>query len=295
MSRAAANPTLAAMLSRMARVGVVAICATALIGATGTGIAGASPRAGKSVIGGTPASIQQYPYVAAVLTPTTLCTGTVISSTRVLTAGHCVGNPQTMTVRTGSPSAFAGGETLGVSSVAFAPGFAHQFENDLAILTLSSPTSATPIQVADPAEDAAYTRTGATLSVAGFGNRNPLLTAKPQIGVLTATNVSVRFCPLPAWAICDSGHKAGIAFRRLRHRKTKRATVKATVCSGDSGGPLVANTPAGPRLVGTAEASTGPPSKRNPFFFVICGLKGYPSVHTRSAIYSDFIRANLGP
>lgn len=273
----------------------MAICATALIGGIGAGTAGASPRAGKSVIGGTQASIQQYPYVAAVLTPTTLCTGTVISSTRVLTAGHCVGNPQTMTVRTQSPSAFAGGETLGVSSVAFAPGFAHQFENDLAILTLSTPTSATPIQVADPAEDAAYTRTGATLSVAGFGNRNPLLIAKPQIGVLTATNVSVRFCPLPAWAICDSGPKAGTAFRRLRRKKVKRATVKATVCSGDSGGPLVANTPAGPRLVGTAEASTGPPSKRNPFFFVICGLKGYPSVHTRSALYSDFIRANLGP
>ena len=162
MSRAAGNPTLAAMLSRMARVGVAAICATALIGATATGIAGASPRAGKSVIGGSPASIQQYPYVAAVLTPTTLCTGTVISSTRVLTAGHCIGNPATMTVRTGSPSAFAGGEALGVSSVAFAPGFAHQFENDLAILTLSTPTSATPIQVADPAEDAAYTRTGAS-------------------------------------------------------------------------------------------------------------------------------------
>lgn len=273
----------------------MAICATALIGAIGAGTAGASPRAGKSVIGGTQASIQQYPYVAAVLTPTTLCTGTVISSTKVLTAGHCVGNPQTMTVRTQSPSAFAGGETLGVSSVAFAPGFAHQFENDLAILTLSTPTSATPIQVADPAEDAAYTRTGATLSVAGFGNRNPLLIAKPQIGVLTATNVSVRFCPLPAWAICDSGPKAGTAFRRLRRKKVKRATVKATVCSGDSGGPLVANTPAGPRLVGTAEASTAPPSKRNPFFFVICGLKGYPSVHTRSALYSDFIRANLGP
>ena len=49
------------------------------------------------MIGGTPASIEQWAFAAAVLTPTTLCTGTVISSTRVLTAGHCVGNPLTMT------------------------------------------------------------------------------------------------------------------------------------------------------------------------------------------------------
>jgi len=294
MLRRASAPTLAVMISRIARVGAVAICVSALIGALAAGAAEASPSAHKSVIGGTPASIEQWPFVAAVLTPTTLCTGTVISSTRILTAGHCVGNPQTMTVRTRSPNAFAGGETLGVSSIAFAPGFAHGFENDLAILTLTTPTSATPIQVADADTDAAYTRPGAPLSAAGFGNRNPLLIGKAEIGVLTATNVSAKFCPLPPWAICDSGRRVGTAFRRLR-RKVKRRTVRASVCSGDSGGPLVAHTPEGPRLVGTAEASTAPPSKHNPFFFVICGLKGYPSVHTRSFLYGDFIRANLGP
>lgn len=282
------------MLSRIARVGVVASCALALTAALAAGVAGASPRAGKSVIGGSPASVDQWPFAAAVLTPSTLCTGTVISSTRILTAGHCVGDPATMTIRTQSPSAFAGGEVHGVSSVAYAPGFSHGFENDLAILSLTNPTSATPIQIASAGEDAAYTRPGAQLSVAGYGNRNPLILGKAQIGVLTATNVTSKFCPLPVWAICDSGRKVGTAFRRLG-RKVKRRKVKAAVCSGDSGGPLVANTPAGPRLVGTAEASTAPPSKRNPFFFVICGLKGYPSIHTRSALYTDFIHENLGP
>jgi secreted trypsin-like serine protease len=212
----------------------------------------------------------------------------------VLTAGHCVGNPLTMTVRTLSTSAFTGGEALAVSGAAFAPGFAHGFQNDLAILTLKTPTTATPIQLATAAEDASYTQPGAPLSEAGFGNRNPLLVGKPRIGLLMATNVSARFCPLPAWAICDAGRRVGVAFRRLRH-KVKRRPVQRSVCQGDSGGPLVANTPAGPRLVGTAEASTAPPSKRNPFFFVICGLKGYPSVHTRSYVFSDFIQANLGP
>jgi secreted trypsin-like serine protease len=294
MPRQSGAPTLGAMLSRTARVGTVGLCAAVLIGAFAVGIADASPRAGKSVIGGTPASIDQWSFVAAVLTPTTLCTGTVISPTRVLTAGHCVGNPITMTVRTKSTSAFAGGETLGVSAVTFAPGFAHSFENDLAILTLNTPTTATPIQLANGAEDATYTQPGAPLSAAGFGNRNPLIVGKPRIGLLTAVNVSARFCPLPPWAVCDAGSRVGVAFRRIKH-KVKRRPVVRSICSGDSGGPLVANTPEGPRLVGTAEASTAPPSKRNPFFFVICGLKGYPSVHTRSYTYSDFIQANLGP
>ena len=294
MPRPTGPPTLPRMLSRIARVGGVALCAGALIAALAAGVADASPRAGKSVIGGSPTSIEQWPFVASVLTPTTLCTGTVISPTRVLTAGHCVGNPLTMTVRTGSTSAFTGGEAFGVSSVAFAPGFNRTFENDLAILTLKAPTSAPPVQLASAAEDASYTQSGAPLSEAGFGNRNPLLIGKPRIGLLTATNVSARFCPLPPWAICDSGRRIGTAFRRIR-RKVKKRPVNSSVCSGDSGGPLVANTPDGPRLVGTAEASTAPPTKRNPFFFVICGLKGYPSVHTRTYLYNDFIQANLAP
>ena len=293
MSRLPGVPTLAAMLSRIARVGVVAICASALIAALTAGVANASPRAGKSVVGGTPATIEQWSFVAAVLTPSTLCTGTVIAPTKVLTAAHCVGNPLTMAVRTLSTSAFSGGETLAVESIAIDPGFNHTLQNDLAVLTLKTPTTATPIQLASGAEDAAYTGPGATLSAAGFGNRNPLLVGKPRVGLLTATNVRARFCP-PAWAICDFGKKAGVAFRRIGHR-LKRRPVRAGVCSGDSGGPLVANTPAGPRLVGSAEATLAPPSTRNPFFFVICGLKGFPAVHTRTATYNDFIQANLGP
>src|SRR3954447_11951799 len=294
MPREPLMPTLRAMISRIGRVGTVAVCAAALTCVLFAGLADASPRAGKSVIGGSPVSVDQWPFAAAVLTPTTLCTGTVISSTRILTAAHCVGNPLTMTVRTGSTSAFSGGEALAVSAATFAPGFAHGFQNDLAILTLRTPTTATPIQLADAAEDATYTQPGAPLSVAGFGNRNPLIIGKAKVGLLTATNVSARFCPAPTWVICDAGHKVGVAVRRIK-RKVKRRPVRASVCSGDSGGPLVANTPEGPRLLGIAEASTAPSTKRNPFFFVFCGLKGYPSVHTRSFTYTDFIQANLGP
>jgi secreted trypsin-like serine protease len=101
----------------------------------------------------------------------------------------------------------------------------------------------------------------------------------------------VKPCPLPSWAICDSGGRAGAVLRRFRGHTIKRK-VKKAVCSGDSGGPLVARTPNGARLIGIAEASSGP-RKPNPFFFVICGLKGFPSLHSRAASYLSFIQGSL--
>jgi secreted trypsin-like serine protease len=281
------------MFSRFARVGATLLCTAGLVGLLTGGTATAKPQARASVIGGTPANLDQWGFAVAVVTPNTLCTGTVLTPTRVLTAAHCVGDPQTMIVRARSTSAFAGGEALGISAVAFAPGYAGGFENDLAILALKSPTTAPPIPLASAAENAAYTQPGAPLSVAGFGNRNPLLVGKARFGLLTAANVTARSCPIPPFVICDAGRKAGVAVRRIKHR-LRRRPVRRSICEGDSGGPLVAFTPAGPRLLGTAEASTAPPTKRNPFFFVICGLKGFPSLHTRANTFRDFIVTNLG-
>ena len=284
------------MLSRIARAGAV-LCLTGLVGLLSASEATAKPLAQKSVIGGTPASLQQWGFTAAVMTSTELCSGTVISSTRVLTAAHCVGNPLTTLVRTNSTLAFSGGEASAVTAATFAPGYARGIENDLAILTLKTPTSAPAIQPATAAEDAAYGQPGAGLAVAGFGNRNPIA-RKQQIGLLTAADVSPKLCAIPQFLICDAGTRAGTAFVKLKKkgkREVKRRRVLRAICSGDSGGPLVAFTPAGPRLIGITEASTAPVSKRNPFYFVFCGLKGYPSLHTRAFMFRDFIEGNIAP
>jgi secreted trypsin-like serine protease len=278
------------MIARAVRVGAAVLCATALIAVAAGAASAKEPRARSSVIGGTPASLQDWGFTAAVVSPRSLCTGIVLSPSKVLTTAHCVGNPASLIVRTNSTSAFAGGEVSAVSAAAIAPGFAGSFQNDVAMLTLGTPTSAPAIPLASAAEDAAFTQLGAPLQIAGFGNRNPLL-GREKIGLLTAANVAVRRCPLPAWAICDSGGRAGAAIRKLKGRVIRRK-VKKSVCSGDSGGPLVARTPGGPRLIGVAEASSGP-RKPNPFFFVICGLKGFPSLHSRVSAYLPFIQSNL--
>jgi secreted trypsin-like serine protease len=278
------------VLTRVARAAAALLCAAVVLSAPASAASAKEPRARASVIGGRPASLQEWGFAAAVVRPDSLCTGIVLGPAKVLTTAHCVGNPSTIVVRTNSTSAFAGGQVSSVAAAAIAPGFARGFRNDLAMLTLTIPTTAPPIQLANAAEDAAYTRLGAPLAVAGFGNRNPLL-GRQKIGTLTAADVQVRPCPLPAFAICDSGGRAGTVFRRLRGRLLRRK-VKSAVCSGDSGGPLIARTPAGPRLIGIAEASAGP-RKPNPFFFVICGLKGFPSLHSRASSYLEFIQGNL--
>jgi secreted trypsin-like serine protease len=279
------------MPSRTARVAVALICAVGLFAFAGGSAAAKEPRAKASVIGGTPASISDWGFTVAVLTPETLCTGSVISPTKVLTAAHCVSSPPTMTVRANSNAAFAGGEVRAVRAAAINPGWSRGFFGDLAVLTLSAPTSAPAIQLASTTEDSALTAPGAAVSVAGFGARNPAPRRKPKIGLLTAATVFVHgFCPLPTSLVCDAGGRSGlVAVRKFKGKKRKRP-IQRTVCSGDSGGPMVAASPAGPRLVGVAEATAAPP-KRSAFGFVWCGLKGFPAIHTRVASWLSFIQS----
>ena len=278
------------MHARIARVSAAALCAAALV-CSGAAPAGAAPQARSSVIGGTPASLGEWGFTVAILTPNTLCTGSVIAPTKVLTAAHCASSPGQTLVRANTTSALTGGETLGIASAAVEPGF-RGFFADIAVLTLKSPTTAPPVALATAAEDASFTQAGAPLAVAGFGLRNPLIVGKPKFGTLTTANVNARRCGAPNWVICDFGKKAGEAVRRFRGGETLRRPVRRSICQGDSGGPLIARTPAGPRLIGIAEATSSPP-KRNPFFFVRCGLQGFPAIHTRVASFLDFINTNL--
>ena len=280
------------MLPRLARTGAVLVCLACVLGLLAGPAAARGPRARSSVIGGNAATLTDWGFTVAVFTPNSLCSGVVIAPTKVLTAAHCVGNPLTTLIRANSTNAFAGGEVLNVTSAAIAPGFANGFVNDLTVLTLRNATSAQPIGLPSAAEDASYAQPGAPLQAAGFGDRNPLIVGKRRIGLLSAADVIVRRCGLlPPSTLCDAGGRAGTVTRRLREH-VQRRKVNKTICEGDSGGPLVARTPAGPRLIGITEASSSP-TKRNPFFFVRCGLHGFPSLHTRVFSFLSFIQGSL--
>jgi trypsin len=255
--------------------------------------AGKAPTAHSSVVGGRPASLAEWGFTVAITNGSGLCTGSVISRTKVLTAAHCTAPPSQLTVIANRTALFGGGgEVLGVSAVAIHPGFDGAF-NDLAVLTLSSPTTAPPIVPASASDDAAFIRPGAALAVAGFGSRNPLAFGKPKLGLLTTAKVSPttsRRCRIfyePSTELCDAGGRAGVAFNGRKRRVVKRG-----ICFGDSGGPLVAATPAGLRLIGVAEGGLAP-SKRAAFGSVLCGLNGFPGIHTRVAPNLAFVNAQL--
>jgi trypsin len=282
--------------SPLRRLALQVACFAVLCGGGAT--AYATPLVHSSVIPGPSAhvaNLADWQFTVAVRPSRDLCTGVVIAPTKVLTAAHCLERPSDMQVIANKVSLrAAGGETLGVSGFAFAPGWTGRgFSNDLAVLTLSTPTTAPPIRLATPEENAAYTAINSSLEVAGFGLRNPLAWGKPKLGVLTASPAFVRSTRcgpiyVPAAMICDTGPRS----KWVAFSGRKKRPIQSVPCSGDSGGPLVARTSSGPVLVGLTEAGAVP-TRASRFYGVLCGLRGYNTVHTRVSAYLSFIQGNL--
>jgi trypsin len=262
-------------------------CAVALVAVWACALpAGASAaKARPSVVGGSPAALADYGFTVAVLQDGRfICSGSVISPTRVLTAAHCATVSATrLTVVAGRTAiGSTGGEVIGVTGASTHPDNNQRtFLHDMAVLALASPTSSPVIQLATPEEDAATTALGAPLSVAGFGRRNPFGFGKPKGGLLFAAGLFARpgckkYGPRfdPALMICANG---------AQFRRQFRVRLMRSACPGDSGGPLIAQTPSGIRQVGVVSFGLSTP-------FILCAEKGFPGVFGRIAPNLPFLQ-----
>lgn len=248
------------------------------------GIANAGAK--RSVAGGAPASLADWGFTVAILQDGRfICSGAVISPTKVVTAAHCatVSASRLAVIAGRTAIGGGGGEVIGVTGASRHPEVS-SFRNDVAVLALGSPTSAPAIALASPEEDAAATALGSPLAVAGFGRRNPFGFGKPKGGVLFAAQLFSRpGCKkyrgqfFPAEMICANGAQ----FRRIGRLRLMRSA-----CPGDSGGPLVASTPGGPRLVGLSSFGLTT-------LFILCGERGFPGVFTRVSAYLPFLQPYL--
>lgn len=262
---------------------LLAIAGCVAVLAAGAAPAAAAPRARSSVVGGTPANPAEFPYAVAIFRKGHMhCMGSVIAPTRVLTAAHCVFgfNLANFQVIVGRPDLrnVSAGQTIPVASGRVHPDFIQTGLHDVAVLDLAQPTSATPVAVATPEQNAAATFTGAQLHVAGYGATKPFgVHLSPFLKTTVEVVRSDRRC-LRAYTRDLFAPESMICALGAKRKHSGRFKIHTSACSGDSGGPLVADSPSGPVEVGTVS-----------YGGALCGLPGAPTVYARVSASFDFI------
>lgn len=214
------------------------------------------------IVGGSPASPNQFPHQVALLRSGSLsCGGSLIANQWVLTAAHCVYSgsqvvsPAQLTVLAGTVNLNQGGERRNVRRVLPHENYG-DFRNDVALLELAQPyqlgASVKTISLARSEVPA-----GSAITISGWGR---LYSNGPLPSVLQynqATALSARQCN------AATGFSSGLL--------CLNSPANNGACNGDSGGPAVYNN----QLVGVAN-----------FVINYCGSSapdGYAKV-------SDFVR-----
>jgi secreted trypsin-like serine protease len=238
------------------------------LAAVAAGIVIASATPASAVVGGTPASAPQYPWLASVGTPLLFlrpsgqfCGGALVAPGQVVTAAHCVSLfravPGALTVTFGrSDLRDHDGVTMKVAKVWVHPGF-HETtfkgetveHDDVAVLTLDGTLSRPVIRLAGPDT---YPQGGAGL-VLGWG-------ATSQFDF---SNTLLRAARVPLVSDAGCARSYGSAFDPAD--MVCAGSPAADTCLLDSGGPLLV----GDRLAGLSSWGYG------------CARPGYPGIYTR--------------
>ncbi|XP_026760462.2 collagenase-like [Galleria mellonella] len=240
------------------------------------------------IVGGTVAPLHAHPYLAGLLidvigfSQPSACGGSLISSTRVLTAAHCWSDGRfqayQITVVLGSAYLFHGGIRVLPYAIALHPQYNPKtFANDIAMLYL--PNSIEFNQAIRPlilpyGSLLTMDYTGVWARAAGFGRFSDVITSSANSTI--ARNVFLQVITVQQCRnvfgnyvlesnICTNGY-GGVG-----------------ICQGDSGGPLTVTTTDGQDiLIGVSSfvARDG------------CQL-GYPSAFARVMSYMNWIRAHM--
>ncbi|MFJ2829948.1 S1 family peptidase [Streptomyces sp. NPDC087263] len=247
-------------------VATAAAAATALLGAPGA-VAAPQP-----IVGGTTTTTTAYPFVMQITdaSQNQFCGGTLVSATKVVTAAHCMVGETTSGVRVIGGRTYLNGTNGTVSKVSkiwINPSYTDATNgNDVAVLTLSTAMSYTPVSYVTSSQTSVYA-TGATARVLGWGTTSESGSSSNQLRTATVPIVSSTSCTssygsdyIASDMVCAGYTSGGV-----------------DTCQGDSGGPLLI----GGVLAGITSWGEG------------CAEAGYPGVYTRLTTFSSLVATQV--
>jgi trypsin len=236
-----------------------------------------------AVVGGQDASPGEYPAVAEITFGPFLCTGTLISSTWVLSAGHCgsvtgaaVATPASwpaalIDVRIGSNKP-GQGERVPVSRVVMQPNYLLGSGYDISLLQLSRASTKAPAKVAGTSEAGLWSP-GTLETIVGWGateegGDTPDTLQEGQVPITTDAYCDGAYSDFdPATMVCAGFPQGGV-----------------DTCQGDSGGPMFGRTSGGVlRVVGATSFGEG------------CARPNKPGVYARvgDTVLREWIRGHV--